>query len=185
MAGFSINDIKSNLKFGGARPTLFRVILNNPFDTNLTEASSYMVQAAQLPGSTITPIEVPYFGRKIRLAGDRSFEPWTVTILNDEDFKVRHSLEAWHHRINKLVSNFNDTGGAEPARYKTQATVHQYSKVGGNPIRSYRFEGMFPTQISAIDVNWNDTDAIEMFQVTFAYDYFEVVSPSNTGTLQG
>jgi hypothetical protein len=182
---YSINDIRAGLKFGGARPTLFRVELTSPFDNNLNTIAAFMVQAAQLPGSTISPIEVPYFGRKMRIAGDRTFEPWTVTVMNDEDFKVRHAIETWHHRVNSLQGNLNTTGGSEPSRYKVQASVHQYSKAGGNPIRTYRFDGMFPTEISPIDVNWNDTDQIELFQVTFVYDYYEVVSPSNTGTLQG
>jgi len=182
---FSITDIKANLKFGGARPTLFRVELNNPFDTGLTEASAYMVQASSIPGSSISSISVPYFGRKAHVAGDRTFEPWSVMVMNDEDFKIRHSLETWHHRINKLQGNINDTGSSEPSRYKAEASVYQYSKVGGTPIRTYRFVGMFPTEISPIEVNWNETDTIEMFQVTFMYDYYEVVGPSNTGTVQG
>ena len=182
---FLISDIKSNLKLGGARPTLFRVELNSPFTRDLTETSAFMIQAAQLPGSTISPIEVPYFGRKIRIAGDRTFEPWTVTVMNDEDFKVRHALETWHHRINSLAGNRNTTGSSKPDNYKQQARVYQYSKAGGNPIRTYQFEGLFPTEISPIDLNWNDTDQIEMFQVTFVYDYYEVVTPGDTNTVQG
>lgn len=179
---FSITDIKGALKLGGARPTLFSVELFSPFTNDLNTLSSFMVQSAQLPGSSITPIEVPYFGRKIRVAGDRTFEPWTVTIINDEDFKIRHALETWHHNINTLASNLNTAG--RPENYKRPAEVHQYSKVGGAPIRTYKFEGMFPTEITPIDVNWNDTDQIEVFQVTFVYDYFEVVG-GTTSTIQG
>jgi hypothetical protein len=181
---FSITDIKGALRQGGARPTLFSVEIFSPFQNDLNEISSFMVQTAQLPGSSITPIEVPYFGRKIRVAGDRTFEPWTVTVLNDEDFRVRHALETWHHRINTLAGNINNTGSSAPRNYKQQAKVHQYSKAGGEPIRTYQFEGMFPTEISPIDVNWNDTDQIEVFQVTFVYDYFEVVD-GTTSTIQG
>lgn len=178
---YAINDIRSRLRLGGARPTLFRVRLNTPsrIGGDLSD-SPFMIQASSLPGSTIAPIEVPYFGRKIRLAGDRTFEPWSVTVMNDENFKIRQVMEQWHNRINSLQGNLNTTGGAEPENYKAQADIDQFSKAGGNPIRTYRFYGLFPTEISPIDVNWNDTDQIELFQVTFVYDWYEVVD-GNTG----
>ena len=181
---YSINDIRANLRLGGARPTLFRVRLTTPagFPGDLSTAE-FMIQASSLPGSTIAPIDVPYFGRKIRVAGDRTFEPWSVTVMNDEDFKVRHALEQWHNRINSLSGNLNTTGSASPTNYKTQAEVQQFSKAGGAPIRTYRFYGLFPTEIAPIDVNWNDTDTIETFQATFVYDWYEVVAPGKTGTL--
>jgi hypothetical protein len=102
--------------------------------------------------------------------------------MNDEDFKVRHAIETWHNRINSLSGNLNTTGSSSPTNYKSQAKVKQYSKAGGAPIREYEFFGLFPTEISPIDVNWNDTDTIETFQVTWVYDYYEVVG-GNTGTL--
>lgn len=179
---YSINDIRANLRLGGARPTLFQVLLDSPFTNALGAIAPFMIQASSLPGSSIAPVEVPYFGRKIRVAGDRTFEPWSVTVMNDEDFKVRHALEQWHNRINSLSGNLNTTGSASPTNYKSQADVQQFSKAGGLPIRTYRFYGLFPTEISPIDVNWNDTDTIEIFQVTFAYDWYEVVG-GNTGTV--
>jgi hypothetical protein len=103
--------------------------------------------------------------------------------MNDEDFKVRHALETWHNRINSLSGNLNTTGSSSPTAYKSQASVKQYSKAGGAPIRTYTFYGLFPTEITPIDVNWNDTDTIETFQVTWVYDYYEVVG-GNTGTVQ-
>ena len=178
---YSINDIRANLRLGGARPTLFRVQLTSPGNIGIDlSVSEFMIQASSLPGSTIAPIEIPYFGRKVRIAGDRTFEPWSVTVMNDEDFKVRHALEQWHNRINSLSGNLNTTGSASPTNYKSQADVQQFSKAGGPPIRTYKFYGLFPTEISPIDVNWNDTDQIELFQAVFAYDYFEVVG-GNTG----
>jgi hypothetical protein len=179
---YSINDIRANLRLGGARPTLFRVLLDSPFTNALGAIAPFMIQASSLPGSSIAPIEVPYFGRKIRVAGDRTFEPWSVQVMNDEDFKVRHAIESWHNRINSLSGNLNTTGSSSPTNYKSQADVQQFSKAGGPPIRTYRFYGLFPTEVSAIDVNWNDTDTIETFQVTFAYDWYEVVG-GNTGTV--
>ena len=179
---YSINDIRANLRLGGARPTLFQVELTSPFDPELNQIAPFMIQASSMPGSSIAPIEVPYFGRKVRVAGDRTFEPWSVQVMNDEDFKVRHAIETWHNRINSLSGNLNTTGSSSPTNYKSQAKVKQYSKAGGAPIREYEFYGLFPTEISPIDVNWNDTDTIETFQVTWVYDYYEVVGGS-TGTL--
>ena len=181
---FNIQEIRSRLALGGARPTLFQVLLDAPagFDRELATIAPFMIQASSLPGSTIAPIEVPYFGRKIRVAGDRTFEPWSVQVMNDEDFKVRHALETWHNKINSLSGNLNTTGSSAPNNYKSQADIRQYSK-DGTVIRTYRFYGLFPTEISPIDVNWNDTDAIETFQATFVYDWYEVVSPGNTGTV--
>jgi len=179
---YSINDIRANLRLGGARPTLFQVELTSPFEAELNQIAPFMIQASSLPGSSISPIDVPYFGRKIRVAGDRTFEPWSVQVMNDEDFKVRHALETWHNRINSLSGNLNTTGSSSPTNYKSQADVKQFSKAGGAPIRTYRFYGLFPTEITPIDVNWNDTDTIEIFQATFTYDYYEVVG-GNTGTV--
>jgi hypothetical protein len=179
---YSINDIRANLRLGGARPTLFQVEITSPFDADLNQIAPFMIQASSIPGSSIAPIEVPYFGRKIRVAGDRTFEPWSVQVMNDEDFKVRHALETWHNRINSLSGNLNTTTSSSPTNYKSQAKVKQYSKAGGAPIREYEFFGLFPTEITPIDVNWNDTDTIETFQVTWVYDYYEVTG-GNTGTL--
>ena len=180
---FTISEITSQLRYGGARPTLFRVDIDSPFDRELARIAPFHIEASSLPGSTVNPIEVPYFGRRIRVAGDRTFDPWTVTVRNDEDFRVRHALESWHNRINSLQGNLNTTGSAETSNYKTQADIHQFSKIGGSPIRTIRFYGMFPTEISPIDVNWGDTDSIEMFQVTFSYDWYEVVG-GTTGTIR-
>lgn len=181
---FSVNDIIANLRLGGARPTLFRVLLDTPFSgTSINNIAPFMIQASSLPGSTIGAIEVPYFGRRVRIAGDRTFEPWQVMVLNDEDFKVRHAIEQWHNRINSLQGNLNTTGSSAPSNYKTQAEVQQFSKAGGNPIRSYRFYGLFPTEISPIELDWNNTDTIETFMVNFSYDWYEVVG-GNTGTVQ-
>lgn len=180
---YSINDIRANLRLGGARPTLFRVELTSPFTPDLGTIAPFMIQASSLPGSSIAPIEVPYFGRKIRVAGDRTFENWSVQVINDEDFKVRHALETWHNRINSLSGNLNTTGSSSPTNYKTQATVQQFSKAGGAPIRTYQFNGLFPIDIAQIDVSWADTDTIEVFTATFAYDWYEVIG-GNTGTVR-
>ena len=179
---FQINDIRANLKLGGARPTLFEIEITSPFDSDLNNIAPFMTQATSIPASSITPIEVPYFGRKIKVAGDRTFDNWSINVINDEDFKVRHAMERWHHAINTLQGNLNTTGSSAPANYKSQAKVKQFSKIGGQPIREYKFYGIFPTDVSGIELSWADTDRIEEFTVTFAYDWYEVVG-GNTGTI--
>jgi hypothetical protein len=180
---FSINDIRSRLKFGGARPTLFNVQLTAPSGVggDLSD-SEFMIQASSLPGSTISPIEIPYFGRKIKVAGDREFEPWSVTVMNDEDFKIRQVIENWHNRINSLSGNLNTLGSAAPTNYKSQAIIRQFSKSGGPAIREYCFYGMFPVEVSPIEVSWEAQNQIETFSVTWVYDWYEVVR-GNTGRL--
>jgi hypothetical protein len=173
---FSINDMKSRLPLGGARPTLFEVTITPSTTltggTNIATIAPFMIQATTIPSSTIGQIEVPYFGRKFKVAGDRVFDSWSILVINDEDFTIRHAMESWHNKINSLKENKN-TIGASPANYKQDATVTQYSKTG-QKIREYKFIGMFPVEISAIDLDWNATDTIETFGVTFVYDHFEV-----------
>ena len=132
-----------------------------------------MVRSAQLPESSLGLIEVPYFGRKVKLAGDRTFGDWTVTVINDEDFLIRNAMEEWSSKINSNQTNLRSFGSAAPLLYKSTAEVTQFSKTGV-PIRSYKFNGIFPTSISAIDLNWGDTDSIEEFNITFQYDWWEV-----------
>jgi T4-like virus tail tube protein gp19 len=170
---FNVNEIRSQLTLGGARGSLFQVTFSNPANSIADIKVPFMVRTAQLPESTLGTIEVPYFGRKIRLAGDRSFSDWTVTVINDEDFLIRNALEEWSQRISGHQSNLRAFGSASPLLYKSTAEVTQFSKTGV-PIRTYRFNGIFPTSISSIDLNWGDVDSIEEFSVTFQYDWWEV-----------
>ena len=171
---FSITDMKSNLVFGGARPTLFSVKIFNPANSAADNKTEFMVQTAQIPASTLAPIEVSYFGRKIKLAGDRTFDTWSVTVINDEDFLVRNAMEEWSNRINGLLTNLRQFGGSQPSLYKSTALVTQYSRTG-SALRQYKFNGIFPLEISPIELDWGGTDTIETFTVSFAYDNWEVV----------
>ena len=171
---FNINDIRSQLAYGGARPSLFQVIITNPIDGAADLKLPFLCKVAQLPSSQLGTIEVPYFGRKLKIAGDRRFDPWTVTIINDEDFVVRNAMETWNNAINLYQQNITDLGSGAPSLYKSQATVSQFSK-GGDIIRTYQFNGIYPETISPIDLAWASVDEIEEFQVTFQYDTFEVL----------
>ena len=147
--------------------------MNNPVNAAGDAKLPFMAKAAQIPASTIGTIEVPYFGRKIKIAGDRTFAEWTVTIVNDEDFLIRNSMEEWMQSINSHLGNVRKFGAASPLLYKQNAQVVQYSKTG-LPVRQYTFNGMWPIEVSTIDLAWESTDAIEEFTVTFQYDFWEV-----------
>lgn len=184
---FNINTFKSQgLINGGARPSLFDIEIS---DYPGLERLKFVARSAQLPAMTVQSIDVPYFGRKIKVAGDRTFADWSITIMNDEDFKIRARFEEWSNKLNTIVSNVNAAGNS-PSNYKCTAIVRQYSKAGkagdnvDKPIRAYRFVGIFPTQIDAINLDWDSTNQIETFDVNFAYDYWEPVEEeNNTGAV--
>ena len=176
---FNINDIKGALLYGGARPTLFKVTINNNVSNGGRLLVPFMVRATTIPAMEIGTIQIPYFGRKIKIAGDRTFAPWSVTVMNDENFAIRNDMEQWSNGINTLNSNLLTAG--PPSVYKSRALVDQYDKQG-RIIRSYQIDGLYPETVSPIDLDWNATDQIEEFTVTFQYDSFEIVG-GTTGTI--
>lgn len=179
---FSIDQFRSQLALGGARPSLFEVqITFNPGSGIITDGLTklrFMAKAASLPGSMVGSFPVPYFGRQIKLAGDRVFEDWQVSVINDEDFAVRAAFEEWSKLINSHEQNLASLrpglGAGSTLGYKANAEVRQYSKLG-NVIRRYQFVGIYPTIVSDISLNWGETDQIEEFGVQFSYDYWENV----------
>lgn len=169
---FNINDFKSRgLTKGGVRPSLFQVELNPNIgeDSATMEKFVFTCRASEVPAATVDQIEVPYFGRKIKLAGDRTFDNWSVTVMNDEDYLVRNMFEDWSNQINQLAGNIK----LLPANsYKaTDAIVTQFSK-DGSKIRAYQFVGIFPISVAAMGLDWDSTNTIQTFDVTFAYDYW-------------
>jgi hypothetical protein len=164
---FNVNEIRANLIGDGARPSLFEVEMTNPASSSGDAVLRYMVRAAQIPQSTINPIEVPYFGRRIKLAGSRTYANWTVTVMNDENFAVRSAMEAWSSQINSGQSNLRLL-----SEYRSQATVKQFAK-DGSVLREYQFVNIFPLDIGPIELDWGQDD-VEVFQVEFAYDYWNV-----------
>jgi hypothetical protein len=165
---FNVNEIRANLIGDGARPSLFEVTMVNPASSSGDAVLRYMVRAAQIPQSTINPIEVPYFGRRIKLAGSRTYANWTVTVMNDENFAVRSAMEAWSSQINSGQSNLRLLSD-----YRTTATVKQFAK-DGSVLREYDFVNIFPLDIGPIELDWSNGDEVEVFQVEFAYDYWNV-----------
>ena len=175
---FNINDFRGKLVGGGARANLFQVIINSPTGANValnTEQMSFMCKAASLPGSQVGVIEVPYFGRYVKVAGDRTFQDWSVTVINDEPFDLRNALERWQ----SAMSSFDTKGGkktglgatANPATYSANGQVIQYGKEG-NIIKTVNLINIFPSMVGEIALSWDQAQQIEEFQVTFSYDYF-------------
>lgn len=170
---FNVNAFQAGLKLGGARPALFQVNITNPVNGIADIQVPFLAKAASIPASTLNPIEVSYFGRVIKVAGTRTFNEWTVTVINDEDFQIRNALEEWSHSINSHEGNLRELGSASPLLYKSTAQVTQFSKTGV-PLRVYDFVGLFPSEIGEIDLNWENGDQIEEFPVTFQYDYWQI-----------
>jgi hypothetical protein len=177
---FQIDRFKSNFKTGGARPNLFRVMVDLSAGQGGGDKLTFTCRAASLPAATLGTIEVPYFGRKVKVAGDRTFAEWTITVLNDEDFVVRRSFELWNNRINSHNANvrasgvYNIEGGS--GAYKKNADIFHYDKKG-NTIAQYRLLGSYPSEIGAIELAWDTNDTIEEYTVTLQYDYWESVQP--------
>ena len=196
----SITSFKSQLTGGGARPNLFEVELAFPTASNLnfmsnastptTETASlttsgvsdkvpFLVKAAALPASNITPISVPFRGRELKVAGERTFDSWTVTVLNDADFKIRTVMEEWMNAISRLT---NGSGEVNPTDYTADAAVYQLDR-NGNTLRKYNFLGLFPTNVSEIALSMDTTDTIEEFTVEFQVLYWTASAiTSGTGT---
>ncbi len=209
-----ISEFKTKLINGGARPNLFLVRLNfpstlgeitdiGPIDasTAITERAEFLVKTAQLPASTIGTIDVPFRGRMLKVAGDRTFEPWSVTVINDGEFGIRKAFETWSRGINALTENVSQLGyGDDNPGYCVDLEVFQLSRDGKTPnktpqsitaggvdgmdvVRAYKFYDAWPSSLSAIDLSYESNDQIEEFTVEFQYNYYEVSNPSlDTGS---
>jgi T4-like virus tail tube protein gp19 len=176
-SGFSItNFLSQGLTLGGARPALFNVqfpVLPGyiGIDASTISKLSFTCRASALPAATVGIVEVPYFGRKIKLHGDRTFADWNITVINDEDFLVRAGFEMWNNALNELQSNVENPGNEPLDQYKVDALIAQFGKAG-QVIRRYKMIGAWPAAVEAIEVDWESQNQIETFRVTLAYDYW-------------
>jgi len=170
MAILGVDDMKAKLVGGGARPNLFKVTMAFPsYVTANVELASYMCKATSMPASTIAPIAVPFRGRNLQIAGDRTFDPWSVTIINDTDFNVRNSFEQWMNGINQHKLN---TGLTQPSSYMADMIVEQLDK-DGTVEKTYNIRGTFPTNLGAIELSYDSENAIEEFEVELQVQYWE------------
>ena len=181
----TLSQFKSKLIGGGARPNLFEVELTTlPSGISWdAEIFRYLCKAAALPASNIAQIDVPFRGRIFKVAGDRTFDVWQINVINDEDFRLRTAFESWMDLISKLDNN---VGATDPSAYMTNAKVFQLGRgsqkerrdaSGSNNavLKEYEFVDIFPTAISAIDLSYDTSDAIEEFTVDFQVQSFNVV----------
>ena len=180
----SISQFKGALIGGGARPNLFEVELTTlpaGIEWN-ADSFRYMCKAAALPASNVAAIDVPFRGRIFKVAGDRTFDTWTVTIINDEGFILRTAMEEWMNQISKLENNL---GATNPQSYMTNAKVYQLGRGSKSSsednngeknvvLREYEFVDIFPTNISAIDLSYESSDTIEEFTVEFQVQSFSL-----------
>ena len=185
----TISDFKSKLVGGGARPNLFEVQVAFPTVVGKEDAEKeipLMVKAAELPASNVGDIPVNFRGRILHVAGDRTFDPWTVTVINNTDWKIRKAFENWSDLMNNRTY---DTAATSPLTYQRNAKVFQLGRgvgknAGSNPkqpgggdqipvLASYKFYGIWPSQVSSIAVDYGSTDTIEEFQVTFQVNFWE------------
>jgi hypothetical protein len=181
----TISQFKSQLIGGGARPNLFEVELTTLPAGIAWPADNfrYMCKAAQLPASVIANIDIPFRGRIFKVAGDRTIEPWSITVINDEDFRIRKAMEEWVDFIAKLENNL---GATDPNAYMVNAKVFQLGR-GATPssqnnngdrnavLREYEFIDIFPTSVSSIDLSYDSSDTIEEFVVDFQVQSFKFV----------
>ena len=168
----NINEFKSRLRGGGARANQFKVTLPFPGYAAVggeTSDLAFLCRSTAIPGQTIPSVSIPFRGRQLKIAGDRTFEDWTITVLNDTDFKLYRAFERWMNGINNMTDN---EGIANPADYQVDGFVDQLDR-NGSTLKSYTYRGLFPTSLGNIDLNYATNDAIEEFSVTFAVQYFE------------
>ena len=168
----NINDFKAVLAGGGARANQFQVTMPFPgyaATGGETRVMSFLCRSTNLPGQTLGEVGVPFRGRLLYIAGDRTFETWTTTIMNDTDFLIRNALERWMNGINALSDN---SGLENPSDYQVDAFVDQLDRAG-SVIKSYTFRGLFPVTMDNIDLGYDTNDAVEEFEVTYRYQFFE------------
>jgi hypothetical protein len=168
----NINDFKSRLRGGGARANQFKVTLPFPGYAAVggeTSDMAFLCTATSTPASNVAEVAVPFRGRSLYVAGDRTFDTWTTTVLNDTDFKIYRAVERWLNGINNMTDN---EGIANPADYQVDAFVDHLDR-NGTTLKSWTFRGLFPTALPGIALNYGTNDAVETFDVTWRYQYFE------------
>ena len=186
----TLDTFKSKLLGGGVRPNFFEVELKFPTlgidDNDVSDRTRFLVKGANLPASIIAPISVPFRGRELKIAGERSFDSWTITVIDDSNFVLRDAFEKWANIINKVSDN---AGEVDPTVYQQEAYVHQLGRApitnqagvpatSGNTVpilRSYHFHGVFPTNVSSIELSYDSNNVIEEFSVEFQVQWWEAL----------
>jgi hypothetical protein len=195
----TLESFKARMGGGGARPNLFECELAFPPDSIpvgttedvLSDKTRFLVKAASLPASTLGVIDIPFRGRNLKIAGDRTFDPWTITVINDSDFSIRTAFERWMNLINKHEDN---AGKNDPVSYQTDAIVKQFGRAltnGTTPttqsavpvLKQYKFYGVFPTSVSDITLSYDSSDTIEEFTVDLQVQWWDALDSSGATQL--
>jgi len=184
----TIDDFKASVVNDFARPNLFQVDLNFPatlgISSDLSTFGNFTVRAANLPASQIGVVEVPFRGRVLKIAGDRTFEPWTITVMNDSKFALRNAFEVWVEKIQAANENITQVSGlgdeSDATGYFADMFVHQLSRDASSGekasiLRSYKFTDVFPSNVSAIDLDFGSNDAVEEFTVELQVQYWQAI----------
>ena len=170
MAILGVDDFKSKLVGGGARSNMFKVTCNFPsYAQGDVELSSFMIKGAQFPSSVVAPVPVLFRGRQLQVAGDRTFEPVSLTVINDTGFEVRNSFERWMNGINE---HNNNSGLSNPTDYQADMLIEQLNKQG-EVTKTYDLRGVFPTNLSTIELSYDNENQIEEFTVEMQVQYWE------------
>lgn len=197
----TINDFRSRLVGGGTRPNLFECELSFPdgLGISIDDDFRFMVKAAQIPGSTISTIPIPFRGRTLKIPGDRTFDPWTITIINDTNFKLRNAFEKWSNFMNRHDDN---AGVITPAAYQREMKVYQLGRgtvneggasggslpsTGSNMpvLKTYKFYGCWPSDVTPMDLSYDSSDTIQEFSVTLQYQWWDTAEEDNTNSMLG
>ena len=167
---FNVNDFRAQLVGQGARPNLFEVTIPFPdaISREVSQKMTFMCKASNLPGGEIAAVEVPYFGRNIKLAGNRTFAEWSTTVINDEDFSVHSGMVNWMNLINGHSSNIQSVPNTD---YQADATVRQFKK-DGSLAKEVKIVNCWPSSLGQIELAWDSNDTIEEFEVTWQLDYW-------------
>jgi hypothetical protein len=196
----TINDFRSRLVGGGARPNLFECVLNFPGSLNINNDDDFrfMVKAAQIPGSTISTIPVPFRGRTLKISGDRTFDPWTITVINDTNYKIRNAFEKWMNYMNRHDDN---AGVITPAAYQREMLVYQLGRgvVATDTtnatlpdtnnqmpvLKTYKFYGCWPSDITPMELSYDSSDTIQEFSVTLQYQWWDTFESGANASMLG
>ena len=168
----NINDFKSRLKGGGARANQFKVTLPFPGFASVggeTSDMAFLCTSTSTPASTVSDVPIAFRGRSLYVAGDRTFDTWSTTVLNDTDFKIYRATERWLNGINNMTDN---EGLTNPSDYQVDAFVDHLDR-NGTTLKSWTFRGLFPTALPGIALSYGDNNTVETFDVTWRYQYFE------------
>ena len=195
----TLTDFRARMVGGGTRSNLFECEINFPplalndsstgEEGELSRKTRFLIKAANLPASTLGVIDVPFRGRNLKIAGDRTFDPWTITVINDTDFSIRNAFERWMNLINK---NQDAAGKIDPSQYQREAYIYQLGRANHDNkgsesannipvLKTYKFYGIFPSSVSAIDVSYDSSDTIEEFTVDLQVQWWDTYA-GNTNT---